>query len=180
MRVHCTNSWGCWMMLMWKLELQQTVHLPGEHPSPVVHNCLLYALPCCCREAKHAYSVPSEFLQDLILIPGLLLAQRICWLDPQAKAAFCVSVPLLSAKWQLVFRVYWDWRKGLCTAHLCNSQTFGLEDLQWELFCTISSEVPLKSYKAVIDLPIAMGLTNISLPIPTENVVWFRFKELIM
>lgn len=102
-RVHCTNSRGCWMMLMWKLELQQTVHLPGEHPSPVVHNCLLYALPCCCREAKHVYSVPSEFLQDLILIPGLLLAQRICWLDPQAKAAFCVSVPLLSAKWQLVF-----------------------------------------------------------------------------
>lgn len=45
---------------------------------------------------------------------------------------------------------------------------------------TIISEFLLRSYKAVIDLPIAMGLTNISLPIPTENVVWFRFKELIM
>lgn len=91
------------MMLMWKRELQQTVHLPGEHPSSVAHNCLLYVLPCCCCGAKHTYSVPSEFLQDLILIPGFLLAQRICWLDPQAKAAFRVSIPLLSAKWQLVF-----------------------------------------------------------------------------
>lgn len=45
---------------------------------------------------------------------------------------------------------------------------------------TIISEFLFRSYKAVIDLPIAMGLTNISLSVPTENVVWFRFKELIM
>ena len=86
-----------------KLELQQTIHIPGEQLSSVAHNCLLYALPCCCHEAKHTYSVPSAFLQDLILIPGSLLAQRICWLDPKVKAAFLVSIPLLSAKWQPVF-----------------------------------------------------------------------------
>lgn len=83
------------MMLIWKLELQQTVHLPGEQLSSVAHNCLLYTLPCCCHEAKHTHSAPSAFLQDLILIPGSLLAQRIYWLDPKVKAAFLVSIPLL-------------------------------------------------------------------------------------
>lgn len=88
---------------MWKLELQQTVHLPGEQLSSVAHNCLLYTLPCCCHEAKNTYSVPSAFLQDLIPIPGSLLAQRICCLGPKVKASFLVSIPLLSAKWQLAF-----------------------------------------------------------------------------
>lgn len=44
----------------------------------------------------------------------------------------------------------------------------------------IISEFLLRPYKAVTDLPIAMGLTNISLPISVENVIWFRLKELII
>lgn len=43
----------------------------------------------------------------------------------------------------------------------------------------VISEFLLRSYKAVTDLPVAMGLTNISLPISIENLIWFRFKELI-
>lgn len=104
------------MMLIWKRELQHTVPLPGEQPSSVAHNCLLYKLPCCCHEAKHTYLVPSAFLQDLILIPGSLLAQRIRWFDPKVKAAFLVSIPLLSASGNSFFRVCWD-RKRTCGTH---------------------------------------------------------------
>lgn len=158
-------------MLMWKLELQQTVHLPGEQLSSVAHNCLLYTLPCCCHEANNTYSVPSTFLQDLIPIPGSLLAQRICWLDPKVKASFLVSILLLSAKWQLAFLSAGIERKSSLLHTCVTHRGWAWKICNGSHSANIISEFLFRSYKAVIDLPIAMGLTNISLPVPTENVV---------